>query len=607
MFWPSRKHVRRRLAVATASALLILLLPVIGVADRETEAARKPNVVLVITDDQGYGDLGCHGNSMINTPHLDRLYGQSVRLTDFHVSPCCTPTRAALMTGHDTLRTGAWGTTWGRSLPRKDEVMMAQVFAAAGYRTGVFGKWHLGDNYPFRPQDRGFQEVLVHGGGGVGQTPDYWGNSYFDDTYFHNGKPEKFTGYCTDVWFDGALKFIRANKHRPFFVYLSTNAPHGPLNVDQKYSQPYAEKGVPANMAKFYGMIENIDENMGRLLSGLDAWGLAEQTIVIFMTDNGTATGVIPSRKKTKRGNATSPGSWTGFNAGMRGKKGSLYEGGHRVPCFMRWPDGRLTGGRDVPQLTAHVDLFPTLIDLCGLEPPQGVQFDGVSISPLLVGQSTNWPDRTLFVQYRQSTDPPTKWNAAVMSTRWRLVGGAELYDVKSDPGQNRNVAEEHPEIVKTLRSDYEAWWTGVSRRFDEYCEIILGADAENPSHLTAFDWHTRTPWNQNHIRSGVPKNGFWAVEVAQDGKYEITLRRWPRELDQPITAAGDGKAIRATTARLKIGTVDLTKPIPERASKVSFVVPLPAAKTQLQTWLTDQQSGQSRGAYYVAVKRLLE
>ena len=582
------------------------LLHVASRCEGATELGRTPNVILVITDDQGYGDLGCHGNTMIRTPHLDRLYKQSVRLTDFHVSPCCTPTRAALMTGRHCIRTGAWGTTWGRSLPRGDEVMMARAFADAGYRTGAFGKWHLGDNYPFRPQDRGFQEVLIHGGGGVGQTPDYWGNDYFDDTYFHNGQPQEFTGYCTDVWFDGALEFIQANKARPFFVYLTTNAPHGPLNVDPKYSRPYEQKGVPADMAKFYGMIENIDENMGRLLGSLDSWNVSDNTILIFMTDNGTANGVVPARAKTASGDRAESGPWTGFNAGMRGKKGSLYDGGHRVPCFIRWPVGGLAGDRDIDRLTDHTDLFPTLIDLCGLAEVLNVPFDGRSLVPLLTVEDPKWPDRKLFVQYRQSSDPPRKSNAAVMSERWRFVNGKELYDIDADPAQRRDLAGQHPDVVREFSAAYEMWWSDVSRRFDEYNEIVLGGEAENPARLTAFDWHTVTPWNQNHIRNGVRSNGLWAVEIARPGNYRISLRRWPPEVDQPITAAvPGGKSIRATEARLAIGPLDRTQPIPDGATCVTFDVPLERGKTTLQTWLSDKSSGESRGAYFVSVERV--
>jgi len=553
-------------------------------------AGQRPNVVLVMTDDQGYGDLGCHGNEIIQTPNLDRLYAESVRLTDFHVSPLCTPTRAGLLTGQNPVRLGAWGTTWGRSLPRRDAVSLADVFAAAGYQTGCFGKWHLGDNYPFRPQDRGFQEVLIHGGGDVGQTPDYWDNDYFDDTYFHNGTPEKFQGYCTDVWFDAAMRFIEANKGRPFLAYIPTNAPHGPFNVSRKYSDLYrGNPGVPN--ANFYGMITNIDENMGRLVEKLDALGIAKNTILIFTTDNGTAAGFRAGK---------------GFNAGMRGTKGSLYDGGHRVPCFLRWPQGGLTGPRDVDALAAHIDIIPTLIELCGLKRPDGATFDGTSLAPLLLGKVDRLPDREIFVQFRQSPDPPEKWKAAVMSERWRLIGGSQLYDIDADPGQQKNVAEGHPEVVERLREAYEAWWADVSQCFDQYCEIVLGADEENPARLTGFDWYTSTPWNQGAIRSGVQSNGFWAVEVARDGKYEIALRRWPLEVDAPITSAiPGGKAVAATTARLKIADIDLTQPIPQDAAAVTFRVELKASKTKLQTWLIDEASGQSRGAYYVYVKRL--
>jgi arylsulfatase A-like enzyme len=298
-----------------------------GAHSRASE--RPPNVVLVLTDDQGYGDLACLGNPILRTRNLDALYGQSVRLTDFHVSPTCSPTRAALMTGRYNNRTGVWHTVMGRSLLRRDEVTMADLFAAAGYRTGIFGKWHLGDNYPFRPQDRGFQEVLCHGGGGIGQTPDFWGNDYFDDTYWHNGVLEKSTGYCTDVWFDAALRFIESNRHRPFFAYVATNAPHSPYRVAEKYSRLYAGQTVPN--AGFYGMITNIDENVGRLMRTLQRLGLEENTILIFMTDNGTAAGMQGGK---------------GFNAGMRGTKGSEYDGGHRVPCFLHWPAGDLGEAR---------------------------------------------------------------------------------------------------------------------------------------------------------------------------------------------------------------------------------------------------------------------
>jgi arylsulfatase A-like enzyme len=220
----TRREFLRTIGIAAASPGVLSAAPGCTSAGHTvTPEKKRPNVVLVMTDDQGYGDLACHGNSIIKTPNLDALHAQSTRLTNFHVGPTCSPTRASLMTGRYCNRTGVWHTVMGRSLLRKDEVTMADVFRAGGYKTGIFGKWHLGDNYPFRPQDRGFDEVLIHKGGGIGNTQDYWGNDYFDDTYFRNGRPERFEGYCTDVWFTEAIKFIEANKDRPFFCYLPTN------------------------------------------------------------------------------------------------------------------------------------------------------------------------------------------------------------------------------------------------------------------------------------------------------------------------------------------------------------------------------------------------
>jgi arylsulfatase A-like enzyme len=353
----------------------------------------------------------------------------------------------------------------GRSLLGKHETTVADIFSSGGYRTAIFGKWHLGDNYPFRPQDRGFQEVLIHGGGGVGQGPDYWGNDYFDDTYFHNGKEKKFEGYCTDIWFDGALKFIEANKSRPFFCYIPTNAPHGPYNVADKYSKPYRDKGVNANQANFYGMITNIDENMGRLMRRLKGLDLEDNTILIFMTDNGTS------------------GSYPG---GMRGKKGSEYEGGHRVPFFVRWPAGGLDEPGDVDRLSAHIDVLPTLIDLCGLKKPRGLKFDGASLARLLKDRTSKWPDRTLMV-HSQRIENPEKWRkSAVMTQRWRLINGKELYDIPADPAQANDVAGANPRVVKKLRRFYEKLWADLSKGFDEYCEIIIGSDKQNPTRSAA-------------------------------------------------------------------------------------------------------------------------
>jgi len=584
---PTRREFLKTIGFAAVSTGTLSVLPsCAGVRQAAASQSKQPNVILVMTDDQGYGDLGCHGNDVIVTPNLDELYAQSIRLTDFHVDPTCSPTRSALMTGHYSSRTGVWHTIMGRSLLGRDQVTIGDVFSASGYRTAIFGKWHLGDNYPYRPQDRGFQEVLIHGGGGVGQGPDYWGNDYFDDTYFHNGTAKKFEGYCTDIWFDGALKFIEANKNRPFFCYVPTNAPHGPYNVADKYSKPYRDKGVKDNQANFYGMITNIDENMGRLMRRLKELDLEQNTILIFMTDNGTSGG---------------------FAGGMRGKKGSEYEGGHRVPFFVRWPAGGLKSPGDVDRLSAHVDVLPTLIDLCSLKRPAGVKFDGASLAPLFKNEAGRWPERTLLV-HSQRIEHPEKWRkSAVMTRRWRLINGKELYDVQADPVQKNDIADANPKVVEELRRSYEQWWADLSRDFDKYCEIVIGSDKQNPTRLMSHDCHCPNPaWSQSAVRSGSQANGFWAVEIERDGTYEFELRRWPKEADAPINEAiAGGKAITATEARLKVADKDLTRPVPSDAHCVTFQVELEAGSTRLQTWLTDN-NGTSRGAYYVYAKRLL-
>ena len=581
-----------------AQRLAVFLLCCLAVSPLSAED-RKPNVILVITDDQGYGDIAAHGNKMIKTPHLDSLHSRSIRLTDFHVDPTCSPTRSALMTGRYSTRTGVWHTIMGRSIMEGKELTLAEIFKANGYATGMYGKWHLGDNYPCRPQDQGFEETFYHGGGGVGQTPDFFGNNYFDDTYFRNGKAEKAEGYCTDVWFKEALAFIEKNREKPFFAYLSTNAPHGPFLVAESYKAPYREKGVPGSMAAFYGMITNIDDNMGKLIKRLDELKLTENTILIFMTDNGTAAGAPRGRRgKKKAGNA--PKAWPGFNAGMRGQKGSGYDGGHRVPFFIHWPAGGLHGGRDLDTLSAHIDILPTLAELCGIKRPAGgaPPIDGKSLAPLLRGKEPAWPDRTLFVHSQRIEEVKKGRNNSVMTKRWRLVNNRELYDITADPGQSRNIAAMHPAVVRTLNTAYDGWWTSLSGVFNKTVHLTLGNAAEDPANLTCHDWHTNNgpvPWNHGHIRQGPAANGYWAVNIEKAGKYEFTLRRWPAE---------ENKAIGATGARIRIGKLDASQAVAPGDTATTFRLDVAAGNTRLQTWL-DRKDGKKAGAYFVEVKRL--
>lgn len=577
--------------------------------------SERPNIVFVLTDDQGFGDLACHGNPVIQTPYMDALYRESVRLADYHVGPTCAPTRAGLMTGHYHNSTGVWHTIGGRSLLRKDEWSLAAALAENGYVTGIFGKWHLGDNYPYRPQDRGFQVTVTHGGGGVGQTPDYWGNNYNDDHYAVNGVWKPFKGYCTDVWFEEALAFIERNRSRPFFCYLSTNAPHAPYIVEEAYSAPYVGRVEHQARANFYGMITKIDEQLGLLRRKLAEWGLVENTILIFMTDNGTSCGATVDDQQFVVG---------GYNAGMRGIKGSEYDGGHRVACFMYWPGGGLVGGRDVTQLTANVDIMPTLLELCGIEPGPHT-FDGMSLAPLLRGDDVTWPDR-IVVTDSQRVAFPIKWRkSATMTGRWRLVNGTELYDMWTDPGQRRDVASQYPDVVEHLREGYECWWEKVSRQFDGTIPITIGSPSEPVTRLTAHDWRNdpvECPWNQAQVRAGLMCNGYWEIDVARSGLYSFELRRWPREANlglgegivgplKAFTAEitdgwGGGRALSLVEARIQVSDYVARKPITASDRCVVFEVPLNAGETCLQTFLRDER-GRELGAYYVYIERVGE
>ncbi|MBT5845675.1 MAG: arylsulfatase [Verrucomicrobiales bacterium] len=586
----------------------LFFLCTILIAAATAQAAKRPNVVLVITDDQGYGDLSCHGNPVLKTPHLDKLHSESVRLTDYHVAPTCSPSRAALITGHWTNRTGVWHTIMGRSMLRANEVTIGKILGDGGYHTGMFGKWHLGDNYPYRPEDRGFQEVLRHGGGGVGQTPDFWDNAYFDGSYFHNGKAVPAKGFCTDVFFDYAKRFINKVKDddKPFFVYLCTNAPHGPMHSPEKFSAPYSKQGV--NLGNFFGMIANIDHNVGQMRAFLKKKGLAENTIFIFTTDNGTSSGANV------------------HNNGMRGRKGSEYDGGHRVPFFMHWPKGGLNKGRDVNMITSYVDIVPTLIDYCDVPSPKGVKFDGVNIRPLIEGKESNWPDRILITDSQRVRDP-IKWRkSSVMTDQWRLVNGKELYDINADPGQKKNIASANSKVVSRLTKFYDAWWEEIVPTFGKPTAIYLGADAPlaNPVTLTCHDWIAdgSTPWNQRHIRNAEKKpgnTGFWAVDVKRAGEYTVELRRWPKESGATITAelkagadvpgvtpfrAVPGKFFGATKAHLKLGGQDLILPVKQGAKSVTFKLKLKPGRDELWAKFTDAD-GVPMGAFYAYVTKL--
>ncbi len=578
--------------------ILILLSFCMGLVHAQSTESVRPNVILVMTDDQGFADLGAHGNPYLKTPNMDAMRNDSVFFDNFHVSPTCSPTRASLMTGRYSLRTGIWHTIQGRSILRGDETTMAEFFSANGYQTAMFGKWHLGDNFPYLPQNRGFMETFAHGGGGVTQGPDYWGNDYFDDTYFRNGVPEKSDGYCTDVWFDNALDFIKRNQENNFFCYISTNAPHGPFLVDEKYAAPYRNNPEIVN-PEFYGMITNVDENMGKLMKALREWGLDDNTILIFMTDNGSAAGYA-----TGKGNFVK----TGFNAGLRAKKGSMYDGGHNVPFFIRWPKGNLVGGRSVKDLSAHIDVLPTLIELCTLEKPKHLPFDGRSLAPLLGNEVNALPARTLFTDTQRVTFPEKWRNSCVMRQDWRLINGRELYKISEDREQRNNIAAKHPELVTAMRDEYDDWWTSVSERFNEHVRIPLGHPETTEVTLRSHDtiFFNTYLWSQRNVRQGSTGNGPLAVNVVREGKYEIELRRWPKEADIAINdaPADGGVALNIDSVSLTIQHKEYRAPVNEGDKSVTFSVDLKKGNAFLQTWLhSDDQN--ERAAYYVYVRKV--
>ncbi|MEM1224019.1 MAG: arylsulfatase, partial [Verrucomicrobiota bacterium] len=567
-----------------------LFFSIIPMAGQAGETEQKPNVILIITDDQGYGEVGAHGHPILKTPNLDRLHSECVRLTDFHVDPTCSPTRAALLTGRYSTRTGVWHTINGRSMMRGEELTLPEIFKSNGYSTAMIGKWHLGTNYPCRPEDQGFDHTIWHFDGCIGGGPDYWGNDYFDDTYMTNGKWKPYKGYCTDVWFEEAAKWVEQKKDQPFFLYLATNAPHGPYIVEEKYSKPYAETGMPETLAKFYGMITNIDENLGKFRKKLTDLGVADNTLLIYMTDNGTTAGWICMKSGYKY-----------FNAGMRGWKSFAWEGGHRVPSFWYWPKGGLKGGRDVTEMTAHIDVLPTLVDTLNLKKPDGPQLDGTSITGPLFGiQDEKFPERTLFAHVQRDHTPP-KWKASVaMRGPWRLIEGRQLYNLTSDPGQKTDIAVKHPDVVKRLRADYEIWWKSMEDDIKQTVRISLGGK-QNPTILYSHDWFMPTTvvtaWHQNHIRRGDLLNGPWNVKIEKDGRYEITLFRWAPYLN---------KEMAMKQARVEIAGVKKSLKLDANATEAKFEVELFEGPSQLMTWLV-RPDGSESGAYYTRVKYLGE
>lgn len=468
-------------------------------------AAEQPNVVLIMTDDQGWWDLGINGNPDIETPVLDRLARSGVYFTRFYASPVCAPTRASLMTGRYFQRTGAIDTFMGRDTLDEREITLGQVFQRAGYRTGMFGKWHLGRYMRYHPNNRGFDDFF-----------GFWQygfiNRYDDsDELFRGREPVTTAGYITDVLTDMAIQFVRANRDRPFFLYVPYNAPHFPYLVPDENIRKYLDKGLPLREARIYGMIDRIDSNVGRLLEVIDETDLADNTVVIFLSDNG--------------------GVSSHYKAGLRGQKATVWEGGIRSPLMVRWP-GRFPAGARVDVMAQHIDLFPTLCELIGAEVPTDRTIDGRGILQLMREGTGAGPHEYLYHQWcRVRPDPDKSW--AIHGPRYKLVNG-QLFDMHADPGEKNNLADRHPEIVRQLRTEFLRWFDEVTDREYARVPIEVGRPDENPVEID-ITWGEPVgekikPQYRNYTRDYVANwtdaDEFvrWGIDVTRAGRYEVLV-----------------------------------------------------------------------------------
>lgn len=518
----------------TAARLLCLLALLAGTCpEAAASGADRPNVLLVMTDDQGWGDVRSHGNPLIDTPVMDRLARESARFERFYVSPVCAPTRASLLTGRYSLRTGTQWVTFGLETMRPEEVTLAEVFRDAGYATGLFGKWHNGSHYPSDPMGQGFDTF-------VGFSAGHW-NNYVDAPLVANGREIETEGFITDVLTDSALAFVERHRDRPFFAYVPYNAPHSPFQVPDRYFDRYMARGLDAKTAAVYGMVENVDDNLGRLLDRLDALGLRERTVVVFLTDNG------PNGDR--------------YNGHMRGGKASVHEGGSRVPLFVRWP-GHVEAGRTVRGLTAHIDLLPTLADLAGVPLSPALALDGVSLAPALLGDADAPADRTLFTHHLRGADLEP-YPGAVRTDRWRAVNegaGWALFDMLADPAEHVDVAVHHPDLADRLGVAYDAWFADVTRGLGAPRRIPVGyAEAPAvalPAVESAFSGGVRyageSGWSNDWL-TGWGRRGdraVWALDVVEPGLYRVALDVTAPEAGARLRVSAGGVATEAIVAR---------------------------------------------------------
>ncbi|MDP0492128.1 MAG: arylsulfatase [Verrucomicrobiota bacterium JB023] len=440
-------------------------------------AEERPNIIFIMTDDQGYPVVGAHGHPWIRTPHMNAMHEQSIRFDRFMMGSTCAPSRAGIMAGSHSIRNGVTHTIYERERLSLESTTIPEVLKPAGYTMGYFGKWHLGDEDAYQPENRGFDETFIHGAGGIGQAypgscADVPGNTYFDPVFKHNGQFVKTQGYCTDILFEATQSWIGSVKDsgKPFFAYLSTNAPHSPFVAPPEYQEHFQQLGFDKHAAGFFGMIEHIDHRLGILFEQLEEWNLMDNTVVIFTSDNGMTTQGCGLRGKEGRpqkklGTDAEGNPMMSYNAGMKGLKSTVHEGGVRVPFFVRW-EGRVKEGRTVEKVASYLDILPTLAELGHAELPEGVLFEGRSLVPFLFEENPDWSDRYHFqhvTRWKRGANPDDfKWKYySVRNQRFRLVEGV-LYDMESDPGQTRDATAEYPEVVTEMKERYSKFWDEV-------------------------------------------------------------------------------------------------------------------------------------------------
>ena len=564
-------------------------------------ASRNPNVILVLTDDQGMGDLSLYGNPVVQTPHLDRLAGEGVRFDQFHVTAMCSPTRASLLTGKDTLKNGTISTCQGLHSLRPEHPVLPEVLSSSGYTTGLFGKWHLGRNWPSRPEDRGFEETLTVYGYGPTGISSRWNNDYVDTWVVHNGKERQTEGFCTDAFFNEAMAWMKEQLagEKPFFTYLSLNAPHFPFWAPEAWTKPFKDTKNP----EFFAMVKNLDENMGRLDEFLRAEGIYENTIVVFLSDNGPVGG-----KST-------------YNAGMTGGKATPWEGGHRVPLFIRYPEGGILGGRVVEGLTDVVDLFPTLLDLTGVQAPAEANFDGMALTSAMKGEMAIPDDRLRIMHIQQNELTPK--NAAVMEGKWRLLWSDSLYDVETDLAQRTDIAGRESGTFVRLWKEFQQYFHGLKEYATTAPAEVIGSPYQERVILDSSYWLEARADGQPTVREGGgrghgPEGAPWKIKAYERGTYSIVLRRWPVESGLALNAGTPpfetvcsgpphpaGKAFPITGATLDVDGRPYHGQPDTDPTAVGFTVEMEAGEHLLHGTFRDEEGNPLCGAFYAYIRKL--